>query len=103
MYLKELVGFHQKYEVKNKGYYMKSWAKLLLSILRIALIVVLVGFAGACTQRGDGEDSENAMVCDAGEACTSDHYDKDCSGCKVIQMILNSINKYIIRQNRFIN
>lgn len=92
MYLKEYVGFHQKYEVKNKGYYMKSWAKLLLSILRVALIVVLVGFAGACTQRGDGEDSENAVVCDAGETCTSDHYDKDCSGCKIIKKILDSIN-----------
>lgn len=71
---------------------MKSWAKLLLSILRVALIVVLVGFAGACTQRGDGEDSENAVVCDAGETCTSDHYDKDCSGCKIIKKILDSIN-----------
>ncbi len=71
---------------------MKNWAKILLSILRIALIVVVVGLSSACTQGDDAGDNENSITCEAGETCTSDHYDKNCSGCKVIKMILNSIN-----------
>lgn len=70
---------------------MKEWLKAFLRILRIVLIVLMVGSVCACVSRSD-EETDNGLTCEAEENCTSDNYDKDCLGCEIIKMIIDTIN-----------